>query len=112
MSLEKYQSCTWPTPSRAVMPHPNVIPRQNCTGFPRIYQEPPVIRALICCLVLLLSPMLLEAQIANNTSLVGTVVDSSGGVISNSKVIAVEENTKVVSSAVTNAEGYYAITFI
>jgi hypothetical protein len=69
-------------------------------------------RELICCLVLLLSPMLLRAQIANNTSLVGTVVDSSGGVISNSEVSAIEENTKVLSSGVTNAEGYYAITFI
>jgi hypothetical protein len=69
-------------------------------------------KALLVCIVLALSPLFLRAQIANNTSLVGTVSDSSGGVISGSKVTAVEENTKVQSVAVTNAVGYYAITFI
>ena len=69
-------------------------------------------KALLACLVLALSPLFLRAQIANNTSLVGTISDSSGGVISGSKVTAVEENTKVQSVAVTNAVGYYAITFI
>jgi hypothetical protein len=69
-------------------------------------------RALLACLILPLSPLFLRAQIANNTSLVGTVSDASGGVISGSKVTAVEENTKVQSEAVTNAAGYYSITFI
>lgn len=69
-------------------------------------------KTLLSCLVLVLSPLSLRAQIANSTSLVGTVSDSSGGVISGSKVTAVEENTKVQSVAVANAEGYYAITFI
>ena len=69
-------------------------------------------KALIACLFLPLSPLFLRAQIANNTSLVGTVTDASGGVISGSKVTAVEEETKIAYSATTNAEGYYAITFI
>jgi hypothetical protein len=64
------------------------------------------------CFVLLLSPLFLKAQIANNTSLVGTVTDPNGGLVSGGKVTAVEESTKVQSVATTNAYGYYAITFI
>ncbi|WP_263379689.1 TonB-dependent receptor [Granulicella paludicola] len=69
-------------------------------------------KKLIYCLGLLLSPTLLSSQVANNTSLVGTVLDSSGSVVSGAKVTAVEEATKVTYSAVTNSAGYYAITFI
>jgi Carboxypeptidase regulatory-like domain len=69
-------------------------------------------KAFCCCLVLLLSPLFLWSQVANNTSLVGTVLDSSGSAIAGTKVVAVEENTKVRSEAITNNEGYYAITFI
>ena len=69
-------------------------------------------KALVCCFVLLLSPLFLRAQIANNTSLVGTVLDSSGSVISGAKVTAVEESTKVQYTGTTNDAGYYAITFI
>jgi hypothetical protein len=56
--------------------------------------------------------MFLRAQIANNTSLVGTVLDSSGSVISGAKVTAVEQSTKVQYTGATNDAGYYAITFI
>ena len=69
-------------------------------------------KTLMCCLVLLLSPILLRSQVANNTSLVGTVIDPTGSVISGSKITAIEEATKVKSTVVTNGEGYYAITFI
>ena len=69
-------------------------------------------KALVCCFVFLLSPVFLGAQIANNTSLVGTVLDSSGSVVSGAKVTAVEEATKVTYSGTTNDAGYYAITFI
>ncbi len=69
-------------------------------------------KTLLSCLILLLSPLFLKAQIANNTSLVGTVTDPSGGLVSGGKVTAVEESTKVQSVAITNAYGYYAITFI
>lgn len=69
-------------------------------------------KALVYCLAVLLSPLFLRAQIASNTALVGTVVDATGSAVNGAKVTAVEESTKVSSSAITNAEGYYAITFI
>jgi len=69
-------------------------------------------KALVCCFVLLLSPVFLRAQIANNTSLVGTVLDSSGSAVNGAKVTAVEQATKVAYSGTTNNAGYYAITFI
>ena len=69
-------------------------------------------KALVYCLVLLLSPVFLRAQIANNTSLVGTVLDSTGSAVSGAKVTAVEQATKLQYTATTNESGYYAITFI
>ena len=69
-------------------------------------------KALVFCLVLLLSPVFLLAQIANNTSLVGTVLDSTGSAVSGAKVTAVEQSTKLQYTATTNDSGYYAITFI
>jgi outer membrane receptor protein involved in Fe transport len=63
-------------------------------------------------LVFLASPILLRAQIGNSTSLVGTALDSSGLPIAGAQVTAVEESTKVKSTATTNSEGYYAITFL
>ena len=62
--------------------------------------------------ILLLCPLLLRAQVANNTSLVGTVTDSSGSVIAGATVTGINEDTKVHYSGTTNAEGYYAIPFI
>ena len=69
-------------------------------------------KVIVYCFVLLLSSAFLEAQIANNTSLVGTVVDSTGSAVSGAKVTAVEQSTKLQYSATTNESGYYAITFI
>ena len=69
-------------------------------------------KALTCYLVLLLSPMFLRAQISNNTSLVGTVLDKTGSAVTGAKVTAVEQATKANYSTTTNSEGYYAITFI
>ena len=69
-------------------------------------------KIIVCCLSLLLSPMFLRSQVANNTSLVGNVIDPAGSAISSGHVIAVEENTKVKSEAQTNSSGYYAITYI
>jgi hypothetical protein len=69
-------------------------------------------KALVYCLVLLLSPVFLRAQISNNTSLVGTVLDSTGSAVSGAKVTAVEQATKLQYTATTNDTGYYAITFI
>ena len=69
-------------------------------------------KVFVCSLIILLSPFFMRAQVANNTSLVGTVQDPSGSPISGGSVVAVEENTKVTSTATTNDSGYYAITFI
>jgi hypothetical protein len=55
---------------------------------------------------------LMHAQVANNTSLVGTVFDPAGHPIAGVKVTAVEQATKVTYPGTTNAEGYYSITFI
>jgi hypothetical protein len=54
----------------------------------------------------------MQAQVANNTSLVGTVSDASGSAISDGQVEAVEANTKVKSTVRSNEQGYYAVTFI
>lgn len=59
--------------------------------------------ALLCCL-----PAIGMAQISSGT-LVGTVTDSSGGVISGAKVEAQNIGTRVVRSAVTNSTGNYVL---
>ena len=64
------------------------------------------------CLISLLCVAGAYAQIANNTSLVGTVVDPSGSTIARATVTATEESTQVKYTATTNDSGYYAITFI
>jgi hypothetical protein len=70
------------------------------------------IRNFCICLGLAVFGASLPAQIANNTSLVGTALDTSGAAVAGAKVDAVEESTKVSYSTTTNASGYYAITFI
>ncbi len=67
---------------------------------------------LILCWVLLACAAATKAQIANNTALVGTVLDPSGSAISGATVTAVEESTKVKATTKTNDEGYYSIAFI
>ena len=57
-------------------------------------------------------PASMHAQVANNTALVGTVLDSSGSAIVGAKVTAIDESTGVVSPGTTNAQGYYSIKFI
>jgi hypothetical protein len=64
------------------------------------------------CLLLGACAAVAPGQIANNTSLVGTVLDSGGAAMAGAKVEAVEEGTKLTYSATTNDAGYYAITFI
>lgn len=54
----------------------------------------------------------LWAQIANNTALVGTVADPSGGVIAGATVTAVNVATNVSYPGITNSEGYYSIPFV
>jgi hypothetical protein len=55
---------------------------------------------------------LLHAQVANNTSVVGSVLDQSGAPVAGAKVTAVNEATQVTYPGMTNADGYYSITFI
>jgi hypothetical protein len=69
-------------------------------------------KVLLCCFVFLINPFFLRAQVANNTALVGTVLDPDGHPVAGAKVTAVEEATKVAYPGSTNAEGYYSITFI
>ena len=70
-------------------------------------------RKLFTCFVMLfVGTLTLRAQVANNTSLVGTVVDSSGGVVVGAQVTGVNVATRVSYTGVTNAQGYYSIQFI
>ena len=55
---------------------------------------------------------MLHAQIANNTAIVGNVVDQSGAPVSGAKVTATDEGTKVAYPGTTNSAGFYSITFI
>ncbi|WP_245781763.1 TonB-dependent receptor [Granulicella pectinivorans] len=54
----------------------------------------------------------MRAQVANNTALVGTVTDASGGVVAGAKVVGTNVDTKIAYPGVTNAEGYYSIPYI
>jgi hypothetical protein len=56
-----------------------------------------------------LTVLILHAQVANNTALVGAVVDPSGAPVSGAKVTALNEATQVTYPGVTNTEGYYSI---
>jgi hypothetical protein len=69
-------------------------------------------KLLYCCLVFLITPLFLRSQVANNTSLVGTVVDTAGLPVIDGQVVATEENTKVKTAAKTNAQGYYSMGFM
>ena len=67
---------------------------------------------LISAIGMLASAASMQAQVANNTALVGTVLDSSGSAVAGAKVTAVEESTGVVYPGTTNIQGYYSIKFI
>jgi hypothetical protein len=51
------------------------------------------------------------AQVASSTSLVGTVSDTSGKVIPNVAITAVESATLTKYATVTNQQGYYSVEF-
>ena len=53
-----------------------------------------------------------HAQVANNTSLVGTVTDSTGATVPGAQVTGINRDTKVEYPGKTNAEGYYSIPFV
>jgi hypothetical protein len=56
--------------------------------------------------------MFAGAQVANNTSLVGTITDPSSSVVAGAHVIGVNRETKVSYSGDTNDQGYYSIPFV
>src|SRR5262245_14389674 len=53
-----------------------------------------------------------SAQLATQTALVGTVSDSSGGVLPGATVVAVNTGTKDTYETTTNAQGYYNLQFV
>ena len=63
----------------------------------------------VLCLTLTVTA---SAQLATTTSLVGTITDSSGNIIPNAKVTAVETGTSDRYNAVTNGQGYYSLEFV
>ena len=56
--------------------------------------------------------LMAHAQVSNNTSLVGTVTDPSGGVVAGAKVTGTNTATKVQYAGTTNPEGFYSIPFV
>ncbi|QNI37971.1 TonB-dependent receptor [Edaphobacter albus] len=70
------------------------------------------IKILMLCTVILFSVSLGRSQVANNTSLVGTVTDKTGSVIPFALVVGTNQNTKVQYSGKTNQDGYYSIPFV
>ncbi len=69
-------------------------------------------RALLFGLAFLSFHLSMQAQLSNNTALVGTVTDPSGSVVVGAKVVGVNRDTKVEYTGTTNGEGYYSIPFI
>jgi len=66
-------------------------------------------RLLILCPVLIVFAFatFMQAQVANNTALVGTVLDTSGSAVVGAKVTAVEESTGVVYPGTTRHLRHY-----
>jgi hypothetical protein len=64
------------------------------------------------CLVSLLCIVSASAQVANNTSLVGTITDSAGAVITGAHVVGVNRDTKVAYTGESNAQGFYSIPYV
>src|SRR5918994_4188078 len=52
------------------------------------------------------------AQLASQTALVGTVTDSSGGVLPGATVVAVNQGTNETYEATTNTQGQYNVQFV
>jgi len=69
-------------------------------------------RAVALCFLIVGCSGLVSAQLANTTSLVGTVVDSAGAVMPDAAVRAVNVGTSDSYTAKTNAQGDYTIEFI
>ena len=51
-------------------------------------------------------------QVADNTSLVGTVTDATGATVPGAQIVGINRDTKVEYAGKTNAQGYYSIPFV
>src|SRR3954468_3941132 len=51
-------------------------------------------------------------QVASSTTLVGTVTDSSGAVVTGAKVVAVQDATKVAYKGQTSSTGNYTLPYV
>lgn len=71
-----------------------------------------MVRKVLVCSALAASAVTAFGQVANNTSLVGTVTDASGAVLAGAQVTGINRDTKVEYSGKTNGEGYYSIPFV
>jgi hypothetical protein len=69
------------------------------------------VRSTLAACILFTSASLM-AQVGNNTTLVGTVSDPDGHMVSGAKITAVNEATKVAYPGTTNERGDYAIQFV
>ena len=69
-------------------------------------------RRVLVLSVVTIGAIAAHGQVANNTSLVGTVTDASGGVVVGAKVTGTNVDTKVEYTGTTNPEGYYQIPYI
>src|SRR5579884_2205975 len=69
-------------------------------------------RVLYLCVALCGCGISALAQLANTTSLVGTVSDSAGAVMAGVSITATNVDTNDTYKAVTNAQGDYAIEFV
>ena len=65
---------------------------------------------MVLCMASVIGIVTMQGQVANNTSLVGTVTDPTGSVIAGAHVTAVNRDTKVSFDAMTNQQGDYTIT--
>jgi len=70
------------------------------------------VKKILACFAILFFAIVARAQVANNTSLVGTVTDSTGGVVTGAKVTGTNVDTKVDYTGTTNGEGFYSIPFV
>src|SRR6516225_8538697 len=51
-------------------------------------------------------------QVATSTALVGTVTDSTGAVVSDAAVVAIQDSTKVAYKGLTNRTGNYTLPYV
>jgi carboxypeptidase family protein len=71
-----------------------------------------IARALSAMSLVVLLAADASAQLASQTALVGTVKDSSGGVLPGASVVATNINTQDTYETTTNEQGYFNVQFV